>query len=282
VNRSAIASPHALHFQRGEGKARLKKDPWRMPARLRQILLTVGLAALSFFALYEIFLFVISWNNLDVKDVQVFCADAAVKSEVARMVGNVRWGNILLLNLSRIRSRIESYPWVKETRLRKVFPASVKIEVTPRVPVALLQGDGLVPIDGERVELGRAVREDYPGLPVLFDAGGFREDRRDKLDLAWSCLADLSAAEKADVEILDLSDPNDVILKFRSDPTRLKLGDGLFARKIAFYRENRSRLANESGPPEFADLRITDRIYFVPAGSIKRGQGITQPDKERR
>lgn len=100
--------------------------------------------------------------------------------------------------------------------------------------------------------------------------------------MAWECLKSLSAEDRADAEMLDLSAPRNVVLKFRSGPTRLELGDDLFAQKIALYHEKKVVLQNEFGPPEYVNLRIPDRIYFKPAEPSKEEKKISQPEKEER
>lgn len=273
---------HTLQFQRAEGKSRPKKDQRRTQSKALQTLLAIGLAAILFFVFYEIYIFVISWKNLEVKDVQIACPDETVKRGVVGQIRELRWGNVLLLDLRRVKARIESDPWVKEARLRKVFPSSVKIEITPRIPAALIRTDADTLIAEDGVELSKADREEYPGLPLFVDQGSFRNDRREKIALAWDCLRSLSAEDKADVESLDLSEPLNVVLTFRSCSTRLLLGDDLFAQKIAFFRENKDEMANAFGPPDYANLRIQGRIYFKPAGPKAENAAIPEPDKERR
>jgi cell division septal protein FtsQ len=185
------------------------------------------------------------------------------------------------LDIRRIKARIESDPWVKEAHLRKVFPSSVKIEITPRIPAAFIRTDSDYLIAEDGVELVKSGREEHPGLPFFIDRGLFKIDRREKIELAWECLRNLSAADRADVDSLDLSEPLNVVLTFRSGPTRLILGDDLFAQKIAFFRGNRDGMTNAFGPPDYANLRIQGRIYFRPAGPKTENAASPEPDKEK-
>jgi hypothetical protein len=117
---------------------------------------------------------------------------------------------------------------------------------------------------------------------LFVDQGRFQNDRQEKIELAWNCLRGLAAADRAEVDTLDLSEPLNVVLTFRSCPSRLVLGDDLFAQKIAFYRDNKEAMANDFGPPEVVDLRIHGRIYFKPAGPKPQTAAVLEPDKERR
>jgi cell division septal protein FtsQ len=198
------------------------------------------------------------------------------------MVEGRRWGNIFLLDISQMQKRVELFSWVKGAHIRKVFPSSVNIEITAREPVALLQKDSLYLIDQEGVELEKIEPGAYSHLPVFSDEHRFIHDTQEKIALAWECLKSLPAEDRADVEILDLSAPGNVVLKFRSSPTRLELGDDLFTQKITLYREKKNVLENEYGPPEYVNLRIPDRIYFKPAEPGKEEKNISQPEKEER
>jgi len=121
-----------VRFQRGEGRVRVKKPVRKFPLRARHILLLLGGSALFFFAAFELYSFVIAWPKFDVRNVLVACPDASVRSMVQETAGAARWGNILLLDLDRARRDVESNPWVKEARTRKVFPSGLAIEVVPR------------------------------------------------------------------------------------------------------------------------------------------------------
>jgi cell division septal protein FtsQ len=282
VSRPDILLAPSLQFQRAEGKARPRKDGRRTPAKTRQLVLAVGLAAVLFVAFYEIYMFVISWKNLNVKDVLVVCPEETVKTEVVGMIRELRWGNVLLLDLGLVKTRLESDPWVKEARLRKVFPSSVKIEITPRTPAAVLRADADCLIAEDGVALAAAERAAHPELPLFLDQGRFQSGRREKIDLAWECLRGLSAGDRAEVDSLDVSEPLNVVLTFRSCSSRLILGDDLFAQKITFYRAQKDAMANAFGPPDTVDLRIHGRIYFKPAGPKPEPAAGLEPDKERR
>ena len=255
----------ALHFQRGEGGLRLKKDRRTAPPGLKQALVAFALVALTFAALHRATLFVLSWSKLEIRDVRLACADDAVRADVARRLEGARWGNILLLDLSKVRARLEAVPWVKEARLRKVFPSSLEIGLIPRHPAALLQRGVAYLVDRDGVELERAGDGAGAGLPLLTDEAGFAEDRGEKLRRAWECLDGLAEAERLDVGTIDLTDPANAVLTFRSGPTRVFLGGGGFGPRLADFLKNRDRWTRAFGLLEYVDLRFDDRVYLKPA-----------------
>jgi cell division protein FtsQ len=254
-----------LHFQRGDNGMRLKKVRKTGSPLFKQAIISFVLAAVVFLSVHEIYLFVITWTKLEIRDVRVSCADESVRADVVRLLEGTHWGNILLLDLAKVRARLEALPWVKEARLRKVFPASLQIGLVPRTPAALLRRDTLTLVDREGVELPTAEPGAFPGLPLLFDGAGFVEDRADKLRRAWECLDGLADAERLDVESIDLTDPLNAVLKLRSEPTRVLLGDAGFGPRIADFLKNRERWTRQFGPLEYVDLRFDDRVYLKPA-----------------
>jgi len=260
---TSLAPP--LHFQRGAGGMRLKKVRRTGSPLFKQALISFALAAVVFLSVHEIYLFVITWSKLEIRDVRVSCVDMSVQADVIRRLEGTRWGNILLLDLAKVRGRLEAVPWVKEARLRKVFPSSLQIDLVPRTPAALLRRDAVTLIDRTGVELQKAEPGAFPGLPLLVDGDGFIEDRMDKLQRAWECLDGLGDADRIDVESIDLTDPSNTILKFRSDPTRILIGNTGFGLRLADFLKNRERWTREFGLLEYVDLRFDDRVYLKPA-----------------
>jgi len=282
LSRSGSAYAPAFQFQRGDAGIRVKKPGRRAPLDMKRVLLALGLTALGFFAVHEAYRLVISWGKLTIRRVDLSCPDKTVGAEIDQTLKGIHWGNILLLDISDVRRRIESLPWVKSARIRKIFPSSVKIDVAVREPAAVLEKEGLILIDPEGVELGPAGPERSSGLPVLVDEGRFRDGAADKIGRARECLDAMTPEERSEAETLDLSDAGDVVLKFRSGPTRLKLGDELFGQRIALFRKMKDRWESELGPLEYVDLRFSDRVYVKTAGASPPAKEPLDSDKETR
>ena len=251
-----------LVFQRGEGTFRAKKTPKRIAVRAKHVALFFLLLAGTPYAVCRAYLFLISWDKLNVRTVQVVCDRPALKRQLDLAFDGKSLGNILLCDIEGLRTQVRSFVWVKEARIRKVFPCSLGIEVTGRTPKALVQGYGLTLVDEEGVELERHASADAFELPVLADQNGFRNDRREKLDLAWKCLNDLSPEERAQVAGLDLSNPEMIGLRFRDDPVWIKLGNQDFREKVRFYGERKTEWEDEFGDLEYVDLRFDGRVYL--------------------
>jgi cell division septal protein FtsQ len=282
VSRSGPLSAQAAQYQRGGGRVRVKKSERRIAPGTRQLLVIIGLVAVTLVLVREIYVFAISWSKLDVRTVQVSCPNADVRAGVERLAADMRWGNLLRVDIDRVRRHFFTYAWVKDVSVRKIFPATVRVEVTPRQPVAVLEKSVPVLVDGDGVELGPAPPESRAGLPVFTDGRGFVQDAGEKTLLGCACLGELTAEDRADVASLDLGEAGNIIATLRSNPTKIKLGEDSFALKFALYRRTKDRWTQEFGPLDYMDLRFSDRIYIRPAEAKDAASPVSGPAKEAR
>ena len=272
----------AVRFRRPDGERGVRKSVRRMPARLRQFVSLCGAAGAAFLVLAKVLVFGMTWGNLEVREVRVRAADPDVCAAAERLAAGMPWGNIFVLDASEARRRFESVPWIREARVRKILPNSVEVAVEPRVPIAILDKNPPLLVDAEGFEIGPANAGAETALPRFEDADGFVRGAKEKIGLGWSCLRELPPADRADVESLDLTRRGDVVLKFRSDPARLKLGEDGFAAKVGWFREKRGRWEREFGAIESLDLRFRDRIFVKTAALADGPAGAAPAAKETR
>ncbi|MHB8053954.1 MAG: cell division protein FtsQ/DivIB [Candidatus Aminicenantales bacterium] len=251
-----------MQFQRSEGPVRVKKPVRKSPLRYVHVLAVLAGVGGLFFGLTQLHAFLLTWHKLDVRSAEVSCPDPKVLDLVRPMAAGAARGNILKLDPARIKAGIEACPWVKEARVRKVFPSSLAVDVIPRRPVAILDAGSGFLLSRDNVQIEPARLEDRDRLPVFHDDKMFAADRALKLDRAWACWEDLDAETEARVLVLDVSDPEDVILTFRDEPIWLRLGADSFGRKITTYLAGRDHWSRDFGPLEYVDLRFPDRVYL--------------------
>jgi cell division protein FtsQ len=261
----------AIAFQRGEGALRARKAPRKLVVRFKHVAAVFLVFAGIFYGLGRAYLFLISWDKLEIRAVDVVCARPGLEADLDRAFSGKRLGNILLCDIENLRSQIRAFAWVKEARIRKVFPSALKIEVVERTPRAVIRTWRLSLIDGEGVELGPGDPDETAGLPVLTDGGGFRDYRAGKLKLAWDCLDGLSGAERGGIAALDLTDPGSVEITFKEDPVRVRLGESGFEAGLGLFRSRRLDWESRLGAPlKSVDLRFEDRVYVT----------LQEPEKE--
>jgi cell division septal protein FtsQ len=254
-----------LRFQRGLEKAPVKKIQRKLTVRFKHIFLFFFLLAAIFYSVTKFYLFLITWDDLNVRKTLIVCQRDFVAADIRAWLDASRLGNLLLLDIAGLQDRIERHRWVKEARLRKVFPSSLKIEIRERQPAAVLRiGESYLLIDEEGAVLERYSTPVETSLPLLVDSSGLRTGYREKLDLVWNCLASLTAEEKAGIEAVDISRTDSVGLYLKSTPTRLLLGEDGFAEKFRYYFSNKEQLEGQFGILEYVDLRFRGKIYLKP------------------
>jgi len=252
-------------FQRGHGAAAVKAGRRKRVLRVGHVLvLTVFLAGL-FFALNRAYLFLISWEELTVRKIELSGGRDSVRGTLKAFLGTRPIGNILLCDISLLQLQLKSYPWVKDARIQKVFPATLKIEIEERQPLALLEKDGLALVDGEATTLERPAAADaWPGLPVVRDEAGFRDNFWEKWRTAAACLASLTPEERTRLAVLECSEDGRISLEFREDPVRVILDGTAVRTRLDRFAGLRADLEARLGPLEYADLRLGDRIIVRP------------------
>jgi cell division protein FtsQ len=92
-----------------------------------------------------------------------------------------------LVDLAGLRERLLKYPWVKDARVSRRLPNTLRISIIEREPAAIWQNHGqLMLIDTEGVPLEPVAREAMPDLPLLIGEGAKSREpaRRELLDAA--------------------------------------------------------------------------------------------------
>ena len=250
-NRTHTFLSEPVQFQRGRGKTKTKKIQRKIRLRFMHILFYLILIGGIFYALQQAYLFLISWDKLDIKDVIV----------------------------GLIQEKFTAHRWIKEVRVRKILHSSLKIEIKERTPVALLKQDHTYMIDEDGVFLEKIEQGEKANLPLLIDSNNFKKDYEEKLNLAWECLRSLAPSEKERFEVLDLTEYENVIVRLKNNQTRLILGNDRFSEKISLYRRLRAKL-ERFGDLEYVDLRLHDRIYIKPKRNIAQRNFIPNANKE--
>ncbi len=280
--RPAPAYSAAGRFQRGLEKIPVKKVQRKLTLKLKHIIFFFLLFVGLFFLLMKAYLFLITWEELNVKRTDIFCRLDFIALDFAPLLDASRLGNLLVLDMASLQNRIEAHRWVKQARLRKVFPSTLRIEIEERRPAAVLRvGQANLLIDEQGVLLEQLNSREESPLPLFVDASEFQDHYQEKLNLAWTCLNSLPAEIREEVESLDLSQMDSLSLTFKDRPTRLILGAERFLEKIQFFLDTADRLESENGPLEYVDLRFDDRIYFKPLAILGQAAPLNSPEEVR-
>lgn len=258
----------SMQLRRGKGRVKTKKTQKKIRLKFKHIFLYLFFLGGIFFFIQQSYLFLISWDKLDVKEIKIDCRSPELKDAVRQFFNGKKIGNILLLDISQLQGTLTAHRWIKEARVRKIFPSSLKIEIKERTPAAILQKEYLFLIDEEGVQLEKTLSREKVNLPLLVDSNNFEKDYKEKLKLAWECLSSFSLLEKEQIESLDLSDYGNVTIQLKENHTRLILGSDQFSQKLRFFQAYSAKLA-QFGPLDYVDLRFQDRLYIKRQKSFK-------------
>lgn len=257
-------SPEPIQFQRSSGKVKRKKIQRKIRLRVRHILFFFILQMGIFVAIQQTYLFLMTWDKLTIEDVEIVTQRPEVKAEIQSLLEGKKLGNILLLDIEHLRKHLTAPRWVKEVRVRKILPSTLRIETKERIPVALLKkNDAIYLIDKQGTLLERVERGIEINLPLLMDRGNFTKNYEEKLTLAWECIQNLSPEEKDELDVLDLSEHENITVQLKNNRTKLILGDTGFSHKLKLFHKFRAKL-EVYGDLDYVDLRLEDRIYIRP------------------
>jgi cell division septal protein FtsQ len=252
-----------MHFRRKDKQTKTKKMKKKIKIKARHFVICFLFVGGLFFGVQRAYLFLISWDKLNVTRIDIQCTREGVRNDIERFFQGKYLGNLLLLDIGTLKENILRHPWIKEVHMRKSFPSSVNILIKERIPVALMKSESLYLIDKDGIKLQK-VDPQYPGqFPIFIDNKNFAHDTQAKLDLAWACLDSLQKRDQIEVAFVDLSEYDNVRIKLKGVSTWIIFGHDRFEEKMEFFLA-RQNVLQQYGPLEYVDLRFKDRLYIKP------------------
>ena len=172
-------------------------------------------------------------------------------AEVRGVVDASVAGNFFTVNLAAVQSALERLPWIKQARVSRLWPHTLRVSLAERTPLARWQGGGLVS-DG-----GTVFDADTAGdFPLFSGPAGSGEEMLDSYRAFQSIVAPLGVR----ITELDLSARQAWRMQW-SDGTELALGredvPARLARFVALYKALVARL---NAAPVYVDLRYADGV----------------------
>ena len=265
-------------YRRKRGKVETKKIHRKIKLKFKHILFAFLFLTGFFYGFARLYLFLITWEKLDIKEVEIICQKEEVRRDIQHHMARKYLGNILLFDIEHLQKLLATHQWIENVHIRKIFPSTLRIETSERIPSAILEKEGNFLIDKDGILLKEISPGERADLPVLIDVGRFQNDYDRKLALAWTCLESLDASAREQIRVIDLSEYENVSLRMKNSDTWLKLGDGRFNEKYLAFLNNLA-LFERYGPLEYIDFRYEDRFVLRPQ-TEKRTNKASDSQKE--
>ncbi|MCX8159632.1 MAG: FtsQ-type POTRA domain-containing protein [Candidatus Saccharicenans sp.] len=219
---------------------------------------------LLFLGVAQLYYYLITCDELRIKKVEVLSSSPELKQRVENYLLSRNPGNILICNLDYLRLNLTSLPGVKEVRVEKILPSTLRVEVFPRTPRVYVHRGLYFLVDEEGKVIRSEAEPSDPAFPVLEDEGGFNLAYQEKVSLACRALGGLDPEAKQFVRRLIFKADRRLEVELAEDPVRIIIDPENFPQQLPYYLANREAWTRLFGPLEYVDLRIEGRAYVKP------------------
>lgn len=205
-----------------------------------------------------------TWSGFDPKSISVSGNVVVAKQTILQAAAIPTDRDVWLQNVRAARRRVERIPYVEQAWIHRSLPARVRIVVSERVPVAIVQSGGVSAlVDDELRVLALSPAPSnlpvlVPARPVALRAGAFLNDQQ-----IVALRDDLSALEAAHVPVTRLSfDAYGELSAQIKSGVSILFGEADFAKKVPLVQPILAQLAHKR-PFRAIDLRALDAPVVV-------------------
>lgn len=216
--------------------------------------------------------------RLAVREIRIAGAERAsapaLREELAWTVGQ----SLLRIDLERVERFVLRDPWVRAAAVERVLPATLRVEVTERVPAAVAVIDRLAHVvDAQGVVIGPSGPGLADDLPLLTGLDGLADDA-----LAAALARGARSLERIrstaqgfarGISELDLGRPDRARLRLVDSSLTLLLDPERVERNLRRYLDLQAEIEDRVGPARYVDLRWRNRISVMPAGRASGWEG---------
>ncbi len=195
------------------------------------------------------------------------------RDEIIGLAG-VRLGDSLLkLDPRHVAEQLEKNPWVEQLKIRRRFPRTLSIEISERVPVAVVNMGYLYYLDAKGTifkPLTEGDRLDYPILTGITEEDLIKDADGSK-NMLSSALGIMDLLKKStgfrleDISEIHLDKGYGYTLFTAKGGIPVKLGNGDFEDKLARFNRIYSNLVAQIVSLEYIDLNYSDKIIVKKA-----------------
>lgn len=190
------------------------------------------------------------------------------RDEIVSLTGAKLGDSLLKLELQHVAEQLEKNPWIEKLKVRRRFPGTLSIEITERVPVAVVNMGYLYYLDakGEIFKpLTEGDRLDFPVLTgiteedLLKDADGMKKMLTTALGI-MDLLKKGNVFRLSDVSEIHLDKGYGFTLFTVQGGIPVKLGNSDFEGKLARFSRIYQELTSQIASLEYVDLNYADKI----------------------
>lgn len=251
-------------FHRSARSTGLKGSSGKKSLRWPHLLVIFLSLVLFFLGVAQVYYHVITCEELRIKRVEVTSSSPELQQQVENFLLSRNLGNILICNLDYLRLKLQALSGVKEARLEKILPSTLRVEVFPRTPQIYVRRGLYFLVDEEGQVLSQTTEVENSSYPVLEDEDYFNSSYQEKVRLACQALSGVEPGVSPLIRRLFFKKDLRLEVELVGDPVRLILSPENFAEQLNYYLANREAWAQTLGPLEYVDLRIEGRAYVKP------------------
>jgi len=190
------------------------------------------------------------------------------RDEIISLTGAKLGDSLLKLELPHVAEQLEKNPWIENLKVRRRFPGTLSIEITERVPVAVVNMGYLYYLDAKGdifKPLTEGDRLDFPVLTgiteedLLKDADGTKKMLTTALGI-MDLLKKGSVFRLGDVSEIHLDKGYGFTLFTAQGGIPVKLGNSDFEGKLARFSRIYQELMAQITSLEYVDLNYADKI----------------------
>jgi cell division protein FtsQ len=271
--------PH-LRYWRSRANRRVRKA--RLARSLLQwssiVLLNLLLAAVLLFAGLKAVKHLSRSGEFAVERIELQGVHRASAGSIQAVLQPWVGRSLLEMDLAHIDGQLRQDPWVLNTSVKRVLPATLRITVTERSPAALaVIGSRVHLVDETGFVIGAAGNGISDDLPVLTGLKGLEgEELFEALGRGTELLGRLRRAATEFTEgisEINLSSNAKITVRTVDRGPRILLDPDLIERNVLSYLEMRPQIERGAGLMKYVDLRWSDRISVMPAVRTPQGEG---------
>jgi cell division protein FtsQ len=192
--------------------------------------------------------------GMSISDIRITGNRHTGELDILEAVGLTSSASLVAFDPHAARDRVAQLPWVERAAVMKVYPATLRIEITEKKPFALWQNDGVVSVidrDGQVIAINDALEQG--DLPLVIGAGAERN--------AAPFLAVLNRVPEVAAQVLAVVRVGDRRWDLRfADGMTIKLPERNFVAALGEV----AQMVREDGLLDkdvvAVDLRVADRI----------------------